>query len=54
MLEKLTIALAAAILVAGVIYQLENPGQFKKNCMLAETSPDFSVQEREQCRRMRK
>ena len=54
MLEKLSITLATLILVAGVMYQLQNPRVVKKDCQWAEISPDFSPQEREQCRKMRK
>lgn len=52
-MEKLTLILVALILAAGIYYQIEHPHSVKKDCQLAEISPDFTMQERENCRRGR-
>ena len=54
MIEKITLVLAMLILMAGIFYQGQNPQAYKKDCQLAEISTDFTVEERNQCRKMRK
>jgi hypothetical protein len=53
MFEKIALGFAAVFLIAVIIYQFENPTPVKKSCQFAEISPDFTIQEREMCRRMR-
>lgn len=53
MLEKLTLALATFILVAGVYYFI--PGQKAGyDCRLAEISPDMPLAYKQVCRELRK
>ena len=54
MVEKIGVVLAFIILAAGVVYHVSIPQEHRIDCSVAEINPDYSTQEREYCRRLKR